>query len=34
MAMQSLRSELTRLRSLLAEKQAQAKEDKIAIANW
>ena len=33
MAMLSLRSELTRLRSLLAEKQAQAEEDKIAIAN-
>ena len=32
-AMQSLRSELTRLRSLLAEKQEQSKKDKIAIAN-
>lgn len=32
-AMQSLRSELTRLRSLLAEKQEQSRKDKIAIAN-
>lgn len=32
-AMQSLRSELSRLRTLLAEKQAQTKKDKIAIAN-
>ena len=32
-AMQSLRSELTRLRSLLSEKQEQSKKDKIAIAN-
>lgn len=33
MAMQSLRSELSRLRALLAEKQEQAEKDKIAIAN-
>lgn len=33
MAMQSLRSELSRLRTLLAEKQEQAEKDKIAIAN-
>jgi len=32
-AMQSLRSELTRLRTLLSEKQEQSKKDKIAIAN-
>ena len=32
-AMQSLRSELTRLRSLLSKKQEQSKKDKIAIAN-
>ena len=32
-AMQSLRSELARLRILLAEKQEQSKKDKIAIAN-
>ena len=32
-AMQSLRSELTRLRKLLSEKQEQSKKDKIAIAN-
>ena len=32
-AMQSLQSELTRLRTLLSEKQEQAKKDKIAIAN-
>ena len=31
--MQSLRSELTRLRTLLSEKQEQSKKDKIAIAN-
>jgi chemotaxis protein MotB len=31
--MQSLRAELSRLRTLLAEKQAQTKKDKIAIAN-
>ena len=32
-AMQSLRSELARLRTLLSEKQEQSKKDKIAIAN-
>ena len=32
-AMQSLHSELTRLRILLSEKQEQSKKDKIAIAN-
>ena len=32
-AMQSLRSELTRLRTLLAEKQEQSRKDKIAITN-
>jgi len=33
LAMQSLKSELGRLRSLLAEKEKQAEDDKIAIAN-
>jgi chemotaxis protein MotB len=32
-AMESLRSELSRLRALLAEREKQAEEDKIAIAN-
>ncbi len=32
-AMQSLKSELTRLRTLLAESEKQAEQDKIAIAN-
>ncbi len=33
LAMESLRSELLRLRTLLAEREKQAEEDKIAIAN-
>ena len=33
LAMESLRSELARLRTLLTEKEAQAEKDKIAIAN-
>ena len=33
LAMESLRSELSRLRALLAEREKQAEEDKIAIAN-